>query len=972
MKNHIAFKFLAILLCALALFGSVASTGAIVALTGAGLYDKTVQQVRDAEVKSWGRDLTSGVAMYYSSIELGGCPEALVAEHVHGGGGYYSGFDWEKAGYALKDAEGNVLETGGTLTESDGGAVYTFPVSGQYLYLVSTEPKAELFEVPTQSVEAKIYSDEATYIYNAIPKTGAAVYGARFWDMNGQPLYNNTGNGEILGTVMYDEDGNVLYRSSSAEYVEVGQISQLELLGVTSEVIYEAYASHGVGELTQDELGCIIFTASVRPEQTQELTAEEAVTEATEAANPPETQPVTEAATQPTAEQTQAPELDENGNPVAPPAEDNGQQPETQPQEQPAEETAAPEEAAPAAEGEAAQVAEDPEAVPETTAAQTPPEETAPQQIASEPTEPAPTETQAPTVPEETAAQQTAPDPTEPVMINGKTLDQYDVSRYEYTDDQTNNTMVAKCVYVPMPEMTLELYLESGGLRDDGIFSLLDVVRGFRSDLFLILGVSLLSFAILGVYLCCAAGRSPKSTQVQAAGLNRMPLDVYLILAIASISGIIVVVWEGASLALEQNLQVGCAFGAGAGFLACLIFVGLCFAFVAQIKTPNGFWWRNTLCVRVLCLLGQAGQWVLRRLIPFLGRGLKKLGGGMGKQLSKLMRQLKEKTHAFLSLLPLTWQWLACGLGIFLLMLLAVAVRSIFFTLLFLAADVVLILYGARSFGMLMENTRRMSRGDLNIKVDDKQMVGVFRDFAEDLNALAGVAVAAAQKQLKSERMKTELITNVSHDIKTPLTSIINYVDLLQRPHTQQEEAAYLEVLNRQSQRLKKLIEDLMEMSKANTGNMTVEITEVNAVESVNQALGEFADKLDRAQLIPVFRHTEEAVYMRADGRLVWRVLSNLLSNAVKYAMPGTRLYVDLLETEGKVILSLKNISREELNLEADELMERFVRGDDSRNTEGSGLGLNIAKSLMELQKGQLQLLVDGDLFKVTLIFPSI
>ena len=273
---------------------------------------------------------------------------------------------------------------------------------------------------------------------------------------------------------------------------------------------------------------------------------------------------------------------------------------------------------------------------------------------------------------------------------------------------------------------------------------------------------------------------------------------------------------------------------------------------------------------------------------------------------------------------------------------------------------------------MLMENTRRMSRGDLNIKVDDKQMVGVFRDFAEDLNALAGVAVAAAQKQLKSERMKTELITNVSHDIKTPLTSIINYVDLLQRPHTQQEEAAYLEVLNRQSQRLKKLIEDLMEMSKANTGNMTVEITEVNAVESVNQALGEFADKLDRAQLIPVFRHTEEAVYMRADGRLAWRVLSNLLSNAVKYAMPGTRLYVDLLETEGKVILSLKNISREELNVEADELMERFVRGDDSRNTEGSGLGLNIAKSLMELQKGQLQLLVDGDLFKVTLIFPSI
>ena len=162
-----------------------------------------------------------------------------------------------------------------------------------------------------------------------------------------------------------------------------------------------------------------------------------------------------------------------------------------------------------------------------------------------------------------------------------------------------------------------------------------------------------------------------------------------------------------------------------------------------------------------------------------------------------------------------------------------------------------------------------------------------------------------------------------------------------------------------------------MEMSKASTGNMTVEVTKLDAVESVNQALGEFADKLDKAQIIPVFRHTEESVAMMADGRLVWRVLSNLLSNAVKYAMPGTRLYIDLMEMEDKVVISLKNISRDELNIEADELMERFVRGDDSRNTEGSGLGLNIAKSLMELQKGQLQLLVDGDLFKVTLIFPA-
>ena len=162
-----------------------------------------------------------------------------------------------------------------------------------------------------------------------------------------------------------------------------------------------------------------------------------------------------------------------------------------------------------------------------------------------------------------------------------------------------------------------------------------------------------------------------------------------------------------------------------------------------------------------------------------------------------------------------------------------------------------------------------------------------------------------------------------------------------------------------------------MDMSKATTGNMAVEITTMDLVESVNQALGEFSDKLDRAQLYPIFRHTEDSVPVIADGKLVWRVLNNLLSNIVKYAMPRTRIYLDLTRMNGKVILSLKNISKDALNMDVDELMERFVRGDVSRNTDGSGLGLNIAKSLMELQNGQLQMIVDGDLFKVTLIFPD-
>ena len=396
------------------------------------------------------------------------------------------------------------------------------------------------------------------------------------------------------------------------------------------------------------------------------------------------------------------------------------------------------------------------------------------------------------------------------------------------------------------------------------------------------------------------------------------------------------------------------------------MFVGFCFAFVAQLKTPGGFWWRNTLCGWCLRQCVRFAVWLesilSTKTLPWLVRVVKKLW----RIVCGCASWLEKRVNRFLSYLPLVWQWLLAGAAC---VVLVFASEGSFWSLVLWG---LLICYGAYCFGKLMDSASRMSKGDLNIKVDEKHMVGAFAQFAESLNNLANVTMEAARKQLKSKRMKTELITNVSHDIKTPLTSIINYVDLLQKAQTEQERAEYLEVLDRQSQRLKKLIDDLMDMSKASTGNMTVDITRVDAVEAVNQALGEFADKLDRATLTPVFRHDDASVPMMADGRLVWRVLSNLLGNAVKYAMPGTRLYIDLSQMGGKVLLSVKNISREELNIDADELMERFVRGDDSRNTEGSGLGLNIAKSLMELQKGELQLLVDGDLFKVTLIFPGI
>ena len=263
-----------------------------------------------------------------------------------------------------------------------------------------------------------------------------------------------------------------------------------------------------------------------------------------------------------------------------------------------------------------------------------------------------------------------------------------------------------------------------------------------------------------------------------------------------------------------------------------------------------------------------------------------------------------------------------------------------------------------------------MAQGDLSVKVDTSRMPGALREHGEDLNAIGSGMSIAVEQQLRSERLKTELITNVSHDIKTPLTSIVSYVDLLQKEHTPEQEAEYIAVLARQSKRLKKLTEDLVELSKASTGNIPCRPSRRNAAELIDQTVGEYSDRLTAAGLEPVVTLPEKPVFCMADGAMMWRVIDNLLSNACKYAQPGTRLYIDVGSTDDSAVFSFKNISRERLNISADELMERFVRGDTSRSTEGSGLGLNIAASLMKLQSGRLRLSIDGDLFKAELTLP--
>lgn len=270
----------------------------------------------------------------------------------------------------------------------------------------------------------------------------------------------------------------------------------------------------------------------------------------------------------------------------------------------------------------------------------------------------------------------------------------------------------------------------------------------------------------------------------------------------------------------------------------------------------------------------------------------------------------------------------------------------------------------------IIAGLRKIIDGELQYKIPTEKLSGEQEAVADYINHIGEGLDAAVENSLKNERMKTELITNVSHDIKTPLTSIINYVDLLKRENPEDPKIkGYLEVLENKAQRLKVLTEDVVEASKASTGNIALEMTELNFVELVHQVIGEFEEKFEERNLTMVVHFDEEEAIICADGRRLWRVLENVFGNVSKYAMENTRVYVDVKVDRPNVQLSLKNISSQPLNISADELTERFIRGDVSRNTEGSGLGLSIAKDLVQLQGGEFRLYLDGDLFKVTIEF---
>ncbi len=267
----------------------------------------------------------------------------------------------------------------------------------------------------------------------------------------------------------------------------------------------------------------------------------------------------------------------------------------------------------------------------------------------------------------------------------------------------------------------------------------------------------------------------------------------------------------------------------------------------------------------------------------------------------------------------------------------------------------------------IIQGAKKISEGDLKYQIDEELTFSNNRVLAKQINQIGEGLSRAVEESVKNERMKTELITNVSHDLKTPLTSIINYIDLLKTEGMDSENATkYLEILEQKSQRLKNLTEDLVEASKLNSGVAIMELEKLDLVQLVNQSLAEYEERFAARNLQLIKSVQEEPMMVMADGRKTWRLLDNLYNNVSKYAMPGTRVYVDLYTENGKAVVAVKNISENALNINAEELMERFVRGEASRTTEGSGLGLSIAKSIAQRQSGDLEITLDGDLFKVT------
>lgn len=466
--------------------------------------------------------------------------------------------------------------------------------------------------------------------------------------------------------------------------------------------------------------------------------------------------------------------------------------------------------------------------------------------------------------------------------------------------------------------------------------TLLNFVYSMRYTALVTMFVSFIIGAAAFVFLMCAAGHRNGTDEIVTTVWDHLWLDVF---AVGAVLAEVFVFYVAAIFLINVDVAyLPFILFVTAVATLCMVWLLLLFLLSFSVWVKLGKWWRHTLCYQLFRKIGQFARMIWEN-IGFLWKVI-----------------LVMLVLAFFE-----------GIGVLMFF------NSDIALLLWLLEKLVLyplVLWYCVQLNQLKNGTEKIAGGEPGYQISTKRMTGIFKEQGEQINHISDGMTHAIEERMKSERFKTELITNVSHDIKTPLTSIINYVDLLEKEDLHNETAQeYLEVLERQSSRLKKLIEDLIEASKASTGNLPVHLERLEAGIFMTQTVGEFEEKTKAAGLDLVIEKPETPVYIMADSRHFWRVIDNLMNNICKYAQSGTRVYINLEVKEAQVSITFRNTSKYPLNISSDELMERFVRGDASRNTEGSGLGLSIANSLMDLMGGTFRLYVDGDLFKVVLGF---
>ena len=499
-------------------------------------------------------------------------------------------------------------------------------------------------------------------------------------------------------------------------------------------------------------------------------------------------------------------------------------------------------------------------------------------------------------------------------------------------------TPVKVTVYVP-DELVLEDNFYMTDLLVEMAYSAKYLVYGIGA-------VALLVSIACFVFLMCSAGHRGRYVEVQPGWGNWVPVDVLVICYISCTSVAIAAVADG--YYSNPFLQIFALVIAGS--LCAAMTLGLLMSIAVRFKL--GKWWQNSLVYYAWTLVKRLLGWAWRMVkgavalickIPMVSKTMMAYG----------VITLLE----FLMILIFTWE---PGAHLLVWILYRIALLSA-------------VVYVALVLRKLQNGAKAIAEGDMNYQINTELMLPEFKKHAQNLNKIREGMTVAVEQKLKSERMKTELITNVSHDIKTPLTSIINYSDLIgKEPCDNPQILEYAQVLHRQSDRLKRLIEDLVEASKASTGNLEVHLAPCEVGVMISQTIGEYEQRLQTSQLTLVVNEPDKPIQIMADGRRLWRVFDNLMNNICKYSQPGTRVYLTLEEGQEDAVIIFRNTSRDPLNLSPDELMERFVRGDSARNSEGNGLGLSIARSLTELQKGTMSISIDADLFKVILRFPKI